>query len=96
MKTYLAFIFCFILCGCESKEEKIKTHWKYEEGFHFGDFLSFENSNSYIVYDTFYFNSTPIAIIKELKVMYFLGSENKLILKDIKSGKIGIYTDKGK
>jgi len=31
-----------------------------------------------------------------LKINYFPGTENTLILKDIESGKLGTYTDKGK
>ena len=46
--------------------------------------------------DTIYKNSKPLAVIIELKTDYRPGTENKLILKDIQTGKLGTYTDKGK
>jgi hypothetical protein len=98
MKLHKIFTILFLLtlCSCESREEKIMTNWKYVEGFHFGDFLSFQNQKIRITNDTIYDQSTPIAIIKEFKTTYFPGTENKLILQDIGSGKLGTYTDKGK
>ncbi|MEN0082204.1 hypothetical protein [Flavobacterium lindanitolerans] len=97
MKSYKLFIILFaLLFSCESKKDKIKSDWKYYSGFDFGDFLSFKHQNLKIQNDTIYKDSTPLAIIVELKTNYLPGTENKLTLKDIKSGALGIYTDKGK
>jgi hypothetical protein len=98
MKSPKLFIilFALVLFSCESKEDKIKSDWKYYSGFHFGDFLSFKNQNLRIENDTIYKDSMPLAVIVELKTNYLPGTENKLTLKDIKSGALGIYTDKGK
>lgn len=99
MKSYTLFIILFFLslCSCESREEKINSNWKYAGGYHIGDFLSFEHQNlKNLQYDTIYKDSTPLAVIVELKTTYLPGTENKLTLKDIESGALGIYTDKGK
>ncbi|WP_447636911.1 hypothetical protein [Flavobacterium microcysteis] len=98
MKSYTLFIILFFLalCGCESREEKIKSNWKYAGGYHIGDFLSFEHQNLKIQNDTIYKDSKPFAVIVELKSALLPGIENKLLLEDIKSGELGIYTDKGK
>lgn len=98
MKSYTLFIILFFLalCSCESREEKIKSDWKHYSGFRFGDFLSFKHQNLKIQNDTIYKDSKPLAVIIELKTTFLPGTENKLTLKDIKSGELGIYTDKGK
>ena len=98
MKSYTLFIILFFLalCSCESREDKIKSSWKYADGYHIGDFLSFKHQNLKIQNDTIYKDSKPLAVIVELKTTYLSGTENKLTLKDIKSGELGIYTDKGK
>lgn len=98
MKTYKLFIILFFLtlCSCESREEKIKSNWKYAGGYHIGDFLNFKHQNIRIQNDTVYKDSKPLAVIVELKTTYLPGTENKLVLKDIKTGELGIYTDKGK
>lgn len=98
MKSYTLFITLFFLalCSCESREEKINSNWKYAGGYHIGDFLSFKHQNLKIQNDTIYKDSTPLAVIVELKTNYLPGTENKLTLKDIKSGALGMYTDKGK
>lgn len=98
MKTHkiIIVLFLFALLGCESREEKIERNWKFMEGFHFGDFLSFEHQNLKVKNDIIYKNSKPLAVIIELKTDYRPGTENKLILKDIQTGKLGTYTDKGK
>ena len=95
LKIYLT-LFLFALFGCESREEKIISKWKFMEGYHFGDFLDFENQKFRIQNDTIYKNSKVFAVVEELKTESLLGTENKLILKDIQSGKIATYTDKGK
>ena len=68
MKTHkiIIVLFLFALLGCESREEKIERHWKFMEGFHFGDFLSFEHQNLKVKNDTIYKNSKPLAVIIEL------------------------------
>lgn len=66
------------------------------EGFHFGDFLCFEDQRVQIKNDTLYINLKPFAVIEDLIIYYVPGTENKLLLKDIGKGEIGMYTDKGK
>ena len=66
------------------------------EGNHFGDFLSFENDKVEIQGDTIFINLIPFAIIEDFDRTFFPGTENKLTLKNIKTGKLGLYTDKGK
>jgi hypothetical protein len=83
------------LYSCESREEKIKSEWKFVDGFRVADFLSFKNQNLKLRNDNIYKNSKPFALIVELKNERFLGTGNKLILRDIESGKLGTYTDKG-
>ena len=84
------------LYGCESRNEALKSKWKCIEGYQFGDFLDFENENIEIKGDTILRNSVPFAIIENLENSYFLGTENKLTLKNIESGKLSLFTDKGK
>lgn len=69
-----------------NREEYIKNHmWKYNDGAHFGDVLIFENGND------------------DLKLVNNkLDSENtffsygfRLIIKDVKTGEEGIYSNKG-
>ena len=95
MKTYkiLALVCIFASGSCESQEDRIKSQWKYMEGFHFGDFLDFDNETFLIKVDTIYNSFVPVGIVESYESGYF-GGENKLILKDIKSGKLGSYTDK--
>lgn len=66
------------------------------EGYHFGDLLDFENQEFRIENDTIYKNYKVFAVVEELKIERIPGTENKLILKDIESGKLAMYTDKGK
>ena len=65
------------------------------KGFHFGDFLNLENNKWRVSGDTIYNGSAPFAIIDDFKSTFY-GAESKLILRDIKSGRLGLYTDKGK
>ncbi|MVO08373.1 hypothetical protein GOQ30_04240 [Flavobacterium sp. TP390] len=93
---YLSIILFLAFWSCESRDESLKTNWKYQEGKHFGDFLHFENENIKIQGDTIFINSIPFAIIEEFDRTFFPGSENKLQLKTIETGEFGFYTDKGK
>jgi len=93
-KVKIIFVFAlFSLFSCESRNEKIKSYWKYIEGYHFGDFLNMKDGKWDISSDTIYNNWVPVAVVKEYRTGYF-GSENKLLLKHIDSGKLGLYTDK--
>lgn len=94
--NFLPLILLIVLCGCESKNESLKTNWKYMEGNHFGDFLSFEKEKVEIKGDTIFINSIRFAIIEDFDRTFFPGTENKLTLKNIETGELGLYTDKGK
>jgi hypothetical protein len=93
---FILLIILTVLCSCESRNEAIKTYWKYMEGHHFGDVLIFDDEITQIKGDTILMNSVPFAIIDNFENSIFHGTENKLTLKDIESGKLGLYTDKGK
>lgn len=89
-------VILLILIGCESRGDALKTKWKCLEGNQFGDFLDFENENIAINSYTIYINSLPFAILVRLEKTYVPGTENKLTLKNIETGKLSLYTDKGK
>ena len=84
------------LLSCESRNDNVKTNWKYMKGYHFGDFLSFKNENIKIHGDTIYRDSHPYAIIENFEKTFLFGTENKLTLKNIETGELGFYTSKGK
>lgn len=89
-------VFIFALCSCKSRSEGVRTIWKYEDGAYFGDVLIFIDETIDIKGDTVFDASVPFAIITEWKPAYFRFTENKLILKDLRTGAFGFYTDKGR
>ena len=66
------------------------------EGNHFGDFINFENEKIEMKGDTIFRNSISFAIIENFERTFIPGTENKITLKNIKTGELGLYTDKGK
>lgn len=89
-------VFTFALCSCKSSSGGVRTIWKYEHGAHFGDVLFFTGETIDIKGDTVFDASVPFAIVHEWKPAFFGFTENKLILKDLRTGAFGFYTDKGK
>lgn len=65
------------------------------DGFHFGDILNFDNDNYKLKNDTLYNGQIPFAIVEDYTRTFIPGTENKLVLKNLKTGELGYYTDKG-
>jgi hypothetical protein len=96
MKRYRLFVITVFLTLGSCTNAGVKSKWKFMGGHHFGDFLSFDNENYQVKNDTLYNGSFPFAIVEDFTRTFIPGTENKLTLKDIKTGELGFYTDKGK
>lgn len=96
MKTFSLYLFLLFLPLISCKNDGVISKWKYMDGYHFGDFLSFDNENYYVKNDTLYNGDIPYAIVEDFTRTFIPGTENKLTLKNIKTGELGYYTDKGK
>ncbi|MCG8893129.1 hypothetical protein G1K97_02455 [Tenacibaculum finnmarkense] len=76
-----------LFSSCNSIE---KAHWKYRDGFHIGDVITFDSHFS-LKNDTIYANKIPIAILVKIKARI---SDRLLILKDINGNSLGSYCNK--
>ena len=82
----------FILSSCTIKNNELKNSWwKYTDGFYFGDALDLKKSK--IINDTIINNGKVFAVITS-KRKNLLFDDYKIVLKDINSGKKGLYTQK--
>ena len=90
MKSSHIVLFILILIAftsCKLTDDKIKTGWwKYDNGFHLGDELIFNDSN--FKNDTIFSGEKPIALI--ISKASFSGN-NKITIKSISSGEVGVY-----
>jgi hypothetical protein len=96
MKTSSLLIILLFLTLVSCKNEGVKSKWKYMDGYHFGDFLIFDNENYHVKNDTLYNGDIPFAIVEDFTRTFIPGTENKLTLKSLNTGELGFYTDKGK
>lgn len=79
-------------CGRLSNNEIKKSWWLFGSGYHIGDALRFDNDN--LKGDTIYSNDKPIAIILSCGKAPFRKT-SILEIKDLKTGEVGVYHDKG-
>lgn len=72
----------------------IKQHsWKYGDGYHVGDWISFETKLYKIQNDTLYKRDTARATIFSLDLNQF-HSDNEMRLKSLGTGEVGTYHEK--
>lgn len=87
----LLFISAILFLACKN-ENSIHEKWKYQQGYHLGDWLDL-GKNVTISNDTIYHKN--IAIGKFIKIEHgYLGKATKLHLADLKTNKVGIYVAK--
>ena len=87
----LLFIIVIFFLGC-ANERAINEKWKYQQGYHLGDWLDFEK-NITISNDTIYQKDTAIANFIKIEHGYF-GKPTKLHIADLRTKKEGIYVAK--
>ncbi|SOS47168.1 hypothetical protein [Tenacibaculum dicentrarchi] len=85
--TILLIFFLAIFSSCDSIEN---TAWKYRDGFHIGDGITFDSS-FIIKNDTIFSNEIPIAIFVETE---FRISDRLLIIKELNGDSKGVYCSK--
>jgi len=90
--TVISTLLVLYSCSRLSNNEIKKSWWKYGSGYHLAGALRFENSN--LKGDTILVNNKPIAIILSCGKGFFRKTAI-LEIKDIESGNVGIYHDKG-
>jgi len=79
----------FVSC---KNEKSINRKWKYQQGYHLGDWLDFEKNIS-ISNDTIYQKDSALAKFSKIEPGYF-GNPTKLQITDLKTKKTGIYIAK--
>lgn len=87
MKTARYIFFVLLLSACsETRNYFIECRWKYQEGYHIGDVLHFEESGYYSIEDNtkIYRNGIHVATLKEV-------TKEKLKIVSI-DNEIGLYT----
>lgn len=89
--TLLLFMMVIFFLSCKN-EKSINEKWKYQQGYHLGDWLDFEK-NARIKNDTIYQKDSAFAKFLKIEPGYF-GNATKLHLEDLKTNKIGIYVAK--
>ncbi|CAN5498799.1 hypothetical protein BH10BAC2_BH10BAC2_28460 [soil metagenome] len=94
-KPYKTLIVVFLLfCSCNITDESIIAHsWKYEDGYHIGDWIEFKGTNYTLLNDTIFIGNIPNAIIIE-RNNHFIDGGIEIKIQSIDDGKKGIYESK--
>ncbi|WP_438423744.1 hypothetical protein [Aquimarina macrocephali] len=80
------------LTSCLSNKELKEGWWKYGDGYHIGDVISFERYN--LVNDTLYLKDIPKALLISQEESVFGFTSRKIVIKDLKSNETGTYYQK--
>lgn len=86
----LAFVFLY---SCLNNEQLKEGWWKYGEGYHIEDVISFERFS--IRNDTLFLRNIPKAILYRREGSMFGVTDRKIIIKDLISYNTGVYYQKG-
>lgn len=94
MKKEFTILLVILLAACTSNSDIIsQNNWKYGEGYHIGDWLTFDRSGYYrISNDTIFKQDTAVAIVVEENEQ--AGSNAKLTIKSLQTGEVGTYHNK--
>jgi hypothetical protein len=87
----LLFIIAFFILGC-TNERAINEKWKYQAGYHLGDWLDFEK-NITISNDIIYKNDSALVKFLKIEPGYF-AKPTKLHIADLRTKKGRIYVAK--
>lgn len=90
---FLAILSLLLITRCSQMNDEIKkSWWKYGSGYHIGDVLRFDDNN--LKGDTIYSKNEPKAIISSCGKGVF--RQNAVLeIKDLETGKVGTYHEKG-
>ncbi len=91
MRNLVLLLMLLLFISCKN-ESLIKGEWKYQEGYHVGDFLNLEE-NALVRNDTIFQDSNAVAKFIKVRVGYF-GIPAKLHIANFETDEIGIYTAK--
>ena len=81
--------------SCSSDCDRARKHWyKYEDGYHIGDWVEFDGMVFELSHDTIYKYDSAVAIIIEIQKNVF--ADDRLIVRDINSNETGSYFEKNK
>ena len=90
----LIYIFTFVLItSCLSDRQLKEGWWKYGEGYHIGDVISFERYD--LRNDTLFLENTPRALLSRREGSIFGMKARTIIIKDLNSNETGTYYQKG-
>ncbi|MBA5793200.1 hypothetical protein H1R17_08475 [Flavobacterium sp. xlx-214] len=92
---YLLTIILFTMISCNDKIIYLDddSSFKYSEGFHLNDVITFSVNDYYLQNDTIYQNQKPVALLIKIEQRYLIG-DIVLHIKDLQSNNIGRYIEK--
>ncbi|WP_299607245.1 hypothetical protein [uncultured Aquimarina sp.] len=94
IKKLIYILILLPITSCLNDKQIKSGWWKYGNGYHIGDVISFERYD--LRNDTLFLENTPKAILSKREGSYFGFTDRKITIKDLKSNKTGIYYQKGK
>jgi len=93
--NYLLTIILFTMISCTDRIIYLDddSSFKYSEGFHLNDVITFSVSDYYLLKDTIYQNQKPVALLIKIEQRYLIG-DKVLYIKDLQSSNTGRYIEK--
>ena len=94
MRVIFFVLIAVFMTNCSSDGNYVRRHqWKYGDGYHIGDWLSFDNPNFFALrHDTLFKQDTATAMLVHVDKQF--GRDVELTIKSLKTGESGIYHKK--
>ncbi|WP_299887135.1 hypothetical protein [uncultured Lacinutrix sp.] len=92
IKKLICILTLIFLTSCLNNKELREGWWKYGDGYHIGDVISFERYN--LINNTLYLENIPKALLISKEESVFGFTSRKIVIKDLESNKRGTYYQK--